>query len=555
MRVLLADDEKMEREGLRYLFRRHGICAEFAEASTGREALRLLKEEEFDLVITDIKMPEMDGLHFLSEACRAGGKRRYIIYSGYSDFEYAKKAIRLGVIDYLVKPVEEEEFSLLLHRIEKEIREEKEEARREATRRALSEGEKQALRRSRSSAVSPPGEGSASVGEKAAGSSGGEVGAENTGKETRAESAPEPHHAACPEKRVLAFTLGRAVLEERAEDFREEILKELGEAELFIANEQEGHLLLPSLPQEYLLLALRRLCENLEKQDFPYIHFFLLPPYRSLDELSERAALGRRFINRHFFAARSMILDRFPEHALQAEESFAEIELALRRGELTEEEALDLMSDVLREKVPFSTLYTKYTILKHLERLGILPSAERVEAILKAADGSELARLICEARQDRPLRKREDESAVAAPAFPLPRKDAVTNEELLIRKAKAYMETHYASAPGLEEIAAAVHLNPSYFCQLFKKRTGETVITFLTKLRLSEAARLLRNSEQKLSEISAALGYSNPSYFSLIFKNKYGLSPGAYRQVYAETEETSASEQEVEQKNKGEDRT
>ncbi len=122
MKVLIVDDDKFERDGLRYLL--NNISKELEELNidsfdikdvrNGKLALELFRKEKFDIVITDIKMPVMDGMTFLEKAKDLGLKAVFIIYSGYDDFSYAKRALSLNVLDFLVKPIDEAEFERVM---------------------------------------------------------------------------------------------------------------------------------------------------------------------------------------------------------------------------------------------------------------------------------------------------------------------------------------------------------------------------------------------------------------------------------------------------------
>jgi two-component system, response regulator YesN len=111
-KVLLVDDEPFVTKALRVLIDweqlGYGICG---EASDGEKAVKLIKEQKPDVVITDIKMPKMDGLQLIkycSEELNLDSK--FIILSGYGDFKYAQQAVRYGVKDYLLKPIDEDEL-------------------------------------------------------------------------------------------------------------------------------------------------------------------------------------------------------------------------------------------------------------------------------------------------------------------------------------------------------------------------------------------------------------------------------------------------------------
>lgn len=116
-KVLLVEDESIIRQGL--IFRVNWLvlnCSVPLEAPNGREGLALIESEKPDIVITDVKMPFMDGIEMLEH-----GSELYhfksIIVSGYEDFTYARSAIRLGVSDYLLKPVDMEELVLTIKKL------------------------------------------------------------------------------------------------------------------------------------------------------------------------------------------------------------------------------------------------------------------------------------------------------------------------------------------------------------------------------------------------------------------------------------------------------
>ncbi len=116
-KILIVEDEELIRKGLVYLPPWGQLdCSVTGEASDGAEGLALIDTLHPDIVICDIRMPVMDGLQMLE---LSAGKYNFntILLSGYSDFEYAKKAIHLGVNDYLLKPVDFEELSASIRKL------------------------------------------------------------------------------------------------------------------------------------------------------------------------------------------------------------------------------------------------------------------------------------------------------------------------------------------------------------------------------------------------------------------------------------------------------
>mgnify|MGYP000195900936 CR=1 FL=1 len=119
--ILLADDEYLVRKGIRCLLKEQSEYAIIADAADGREALKKAAELLPQIIILDVKMPRMDGLEALEEIRKASPNSKTIILSGYSSFEYAQRALKLGACDYLLKPVAKEELLDVLRRVKLRI--------------------------------------------------------------------------------------------------------------------------------------------------------------------------------------------------------------------------------------------------------------------------------------------------------------------------------------------------------------------------------------------------------------------------------------------------
>lgn len=121
-KVLLVDDEPMIREGLRTLLEWESLGYEVVDtAANGKDALQKCEQHDLDLIIVDIRMPEMNGLELIKKIRENGGTMHVLILSGYADFEYAKQAIVQRIDGYLLKPVDEDELMEYLHSLRKEL--------------------------------------------------------------------------------------------------------------------------------------------------------------------------------------------------------------------------------------------------------------------------------------------------------------------------------------------------------------------------------------------------------------------------------------------------
>jgi len=122
LRVMLVDDEPLALEGLKLLidWRAEGfeVCAECA---SGAEALARADATRPDLIVTDIRMPGLDGLELMHTLLKRGFTGQFIVVSGYNDFEYAKRAMRCGVAGYLLKPIEPDEAAQVLEHVRRKL--------------------------------------------------------------------------------------------------------------------------------------------------------------------------------------------------------------------------------------------------------------------------------------------------------------------------------------------------------------------------------------------------------------------------------------------------
>lgn len=121
--ILIVEDEKFVRKGIKLLIERTGLCSgEIVDCKNGQEAVEKLKASAFDLIITDIKMPIMDGLAFIDCVRKENlSDAPIVILSGYDDFTYAVEALRRGAREYLLKPLDRDAFTEMLKTIEGEI--------------------------------------------------------------------------------------------------------------------------------------------------------------------------------------------------------------------------------------------------------------------------------------------------------------------------------------------------------------------------------------------------------------------------------------------------
>ncbi len=115
--VLIVDDEKQSREVIIFLLQKKGIKLNIVQASNGKEALNILENQSIDILLTDVKMPFFNGIELASEARKLYSNIEILFFSGYDDFDYIKQAMSLNVIDYILKPIDTDEFYKSINKI------------------------------------------------------------------------------------------------------------------------------------------------------------------------------------------------------------------------------------------------------------------------------------------------------------------------------------------------------------------------------------------------------------------------------------------------------
>lgn len=123
-KIVIVEDEFRIRQGLGNLINKVDLgCRVIGEAENGYEGLKMIRDLEPDIVITDIRMPKMDGLEMIEKVQAMGMECVYVILSGYADFEYARQGLRLGVKEYLLKPATISDVKDLLRKLSDEGKE------------------------------------------------------------------------------------------------------------------------------------------------------------------------------------------------------------------------------------------------------------------------------------------------------------------------------------------------------------------------------------------------------------------------------------------------
>jgi two-component system response regulator YesN len=393
--ILVVDDESVIRNGIERTIHKHFPEHRVLLAANPEEAVHLLKTLPIDLVLTDVLMPSMTGLELMEISRKSHAHVKWVVISAYSEFAYAKEAVRLGAKDYLLKPIGKDILIGIIEQLGLDITEENERTK-----------ETQLLRRN------------------------------------------------------LRF-LREAVFARWASGL------DLGGIDLAPFTENHPHFHLVMIRME-------------SDSDTKLEHFIV---ENVLSELIE--STGKGFVTS--IDAKSL----------------------LGLVTLNDEGGLSRLIEQLRRhlkrylKAPFQVLHTN-----RISDLAAVPA--EVLNMRKASAYQEYDHY-------------------------------VSGGEQAIEVSLQYIHMHYFTELSLEKVASVVYLNPVYFSQLFKQKTGNGFKEYVIHLRLERAMELLRDSELKIGDISERVGYPDVRHFSQIFRKKTGFTPSEYRQNVSETKSAEQS--------------
>ncbi len=503
MRVLLADDEELT---LRYLekiidWQSLGYSVE-GRARNGVQALKSLGEEDWDLLITDIRMPEMDGLKLIERVRQKDTTLKIVVLSAFSDFEYARRSFGFGISGYLLKPVDEKK---LIETLDK-IRDEREEEKRESLRR---EGRRAITRESLLKDI---------------------ILERRSGEELASRMELLDHSLELDRFQLLLILIAR----EGAQDGRiiRRIWEDLTKESCSLLSQEPGRRILvteQSAGSALINNFLRMLEERLEGRLFIGVS----GDHKGLGELVEAYGELKILGNLNFYSRQN----RYLLYKKRYRESQTPLDVDRERALLLEEvrqggaaagtayigSLLERMEDAYGPclEALFLFIATFLTLLKNSLKTGekslMVPPVIRevnAEQIRSFRDLEELGAFLSELVTQ----------MVDMPVHPLG-----GDSSELIRSIKEYISENYQRTFTLDELAEDVGRSKNYLCRVFKESTGDRIWEYATAFRMEQAKHLLAFSSLKIGEVARRVGYDNSGYFTRVFKSRDGLSPQAYR--------------------------
>ncbi len=511
MKIVVVEDEDNTREGIIRLIRKlSDKYIVVGEADNGVAGLEVIEREKPDLVIADIKMPQSTGIEMLERLKGKGCCHKTVILTGFSEFEYAKKALQLGVNEYLEKPITADDLRTTLEKIEKELSLQK------LT--GIPNGDHEAYREQLLARMITTPDTELSL--------------------TASHLEQTVGFISEAPIQIVALYLG-GLFEARRKSMKamiKPILHPLGGYVLF------------EVPSEQSLIALVQARETdfdfesflngtvmpalISKEGQPILCWGTLLNLSNLKDGFTQLATMRKWsiVMGNCTVLHESAINRHKIKALQYPTATAN-KAAVAVSESNIEEARLYFDQWLQyvlggpydpQHVIDACVHFVSAILRvigdiHGDDLSYFHQQEWLNPLLAVQTRDELV-VVMEAIA----------SQITLIGKPTSSVEALSP---IVQKATRIIKEQYHDGINLEEIAASLHITPVYLSSLFTKEMKKTYSTYVKEIRIKKAKELLVHSHLKAFEIAQKVGYPDAKYFSRVFKEATGMSPGDYQKM------------------------
>lgn len=530
-RIILVDDEEEVRKGIIRKIDWEALGFQVVgDAENGQDALEKIEQLEPDVVMTDIRMPYMDGLTLTSWIRQKYPSVKVLIFSGFDDFEYAQKAIKLNVTEYILKPVNVEELTRILNRVRENLDQEIEQ-RRDVD--LLRESYLSSLPILRELFLNDMVRGNMpaeNIRQKLEEYKIDILGAEkwltaviNVENEASEETGLTFHQ----EKELIPISV-KSLLEDNLKDY----------CRFTAFNSAVGVTLIAAVDgerkQTSLIDLLGDICKEIKRilqvtvtigigyfsrelEQFPAAY------QSAVDALGYREIVGTGktiYINDMEPVSRGKLqLETRDEADLIAVVKFGtreKIEAAAKNFAARMEGARVHMRQLQVYQMSIINCLIRLMQQQDLE-LGAMFGTDEMygKVIYGNMKPEEFASVITEVgcRMNEAMNRERDKTA-----------------KKVILEAKQYILDHYQDPElSVDVMCRQLHMSPAYFSTVFKRETGQTYIAYLTEVRLDKAVELLNTTDDKTYVIAQKVGYQEQNYFSYVFKKRFGISPTKFR--------------------------
>lgn len=499
--ILLVDDEANERGGMRFLIEKNGLPLRISEASNGKQALETLKNKKIDILLTDIKMPYMDGLELAMETFQYDPEIQIIIFSAFSDFDYAKKALKAQAVNYLLKPIELDEFSHVMQEVI--INCEEKDAQKEQTRNFLEADKRDLLHQLF-------------------------IGKADTNLMLRLKR----HAVDLTDKYLIPVNIEtRNSFFDECESLFSELLSRYAPCSHIYFNlyPNESYVLFYSktvITQQQIETMYQKINQSLLFKTDEGCSFLAGGPLIDIGLLTQEIAKIQKIKKEIYESVPGMNWVSGYGKVECSANGIEEIRSCLNTAISTKktkdiEYYTDSLMKAVADSKSVSILYMHHVFYDLIHKMyvefGICDTNlihQRISQVVSCSDYLQLSKAFQGILEEIKLAYQADDNQVIQ----------------VIRQVKAIIKQEFDQDLSLDYLAQQVHFTPSYLSYVFKKETGDNLVKYITDYRMSIARQLLEDGNKKILQVAKLCGYENQSYFNRLFKTYYGVTPKQYKE-------------------------
>ncbi len=528
--VLLVDDEE---DVIRIIMKKldwesMGLVI-IGHAANGVEALEMAEELSPDIVMTDIKMPYMDGLTLCKKLKELSRTIRVIIFSGFDEFEYAKEAIKMEAAEYLLKPVNAVELKEVFERVKNDLDRELDEKRNTDKLRAYYMESLPVLQESFYMALLE-----------------GRIAPEQIGRymDSYQVQLQGPYYVVAvlhisqqsleEESRMDPFLQAvsvRKFAEEQVEDrWRSRVVIYLGDIIMISQMHSREEMLEYTNEMDRLCRMAKKvcnaritagigyLCDNLEQLPLSYQGAKQAVSYRVLYGNTRAISISEvepaEHVELNWEDVYSTYIQQIMKKVRVGEQDGLEKAISQFTEWLSGEQiSMQKYRIVMMELV--AELF-RFTASHNLNPENVFGGNGDVYSQVLQMESAEVLdrwlRRVCTSLQNAVMNERQDST------------------KFFVKNAEEYVKEHFADQDlGVDEVCRKLNVSAAYFSTIFKKETGKTFVRYLTDYRMEKAVNMLMTGNEKTYVIAEKVGYAEPNYFSYVFKKQFGMSPSKYK--------------------------
>lgn len=530
-RILLVDDEEEIRQGMirKFDWKANGFEI-VGDAENGQDAFEKTEKLRPDVIITDIKMPFMDGLTLCKKVYESMPEIKLVIFSGFDDFEYAKKAIKANVVEYILKPVNSDELIGVLHKLkdmlDKEINDRYNiEILRKHYIKSLPVLRQQFLVELIERGISKERiEEQANQYDLDLSGNFWSVSVVQIDKLIKNKEVSTDYSFKAQEeliplsvKRVIDNNVGRSCR------FKSFIYRDNVVVIAMLDIKSQINKFVDIMDKicrmrflEFKITSgIGSICDDLTKLFYSYKGAKNAVDYRVLigsgkaiyiDDVEPDSSLMLQYDEKY---EQDLISSIKLESSENIQKSACKLVEILKDSGLSFNQYQLVLMGTVTELVKLARSYSLDIDIVFGENFDCYKSIFQFTTLDEVAEWL---------------------SEVAIKINDFIKKERYNSVKTIVEKAKNYITQNYNQPTiSVEVLCDYLHISPAYFSTIFKRETGINFVTYLTNVRMEEALNLLKTTEYKTYAISEKVGYLDPNYFSYVFKKRFGISPSKYR--------------------------